>query len=386
MMMRYSITILALFAVAFGPFQTDAACGTDDEDDIVSLACDSDNEDTLGTLCDLLRSTGLDSTLDPSGDFFVFAPTNAAFTAAGDRAGVSINQQQAVLKYHVAIGDTDIECGGIRDSLLIINGRTQQTITRCEGFSLAGQQGNVRLPTPATNYPRFTDLPSSASSSSTDSDSGASSNSADNRDNDDFIQACNGKIAIIDNVLGFSTAQYNYGRFVAAPISCSFNARNCKGFKKGPTVVVSQETVDGTVFQSVYFRKGAKKGRWGNLASYQSIYAYDAQSLFAPFYGGYGGYGGYGPKNAKKGYGNGYGYGYGYGYGGLRGKGHKRDRYLAASEPDSFAEAPKSAYEPSEYYGSEAEYEEIDMSQPMEEREPGGYEEILYWTEPEQKQ
>jgi uncharacterized surface protein with fasciclin (FAS1) repeats len=346
MMMNYSssafLALFAFVALAFGPSQTKAACSEaeDGVDDIVTKVCSAENDATFGTLCTLLQETGLDEALLADGDFFVFAPTNSAFTNAGRRAGVTINQKQATLKYHVSPTSAELVCGNSRDSLLLINGVTKQSFTRCDDTTLDGQEGNVRLPTMTTNFPQFTSPTALVG---------------------DFIQACNGKIAAIDQVMGFGPQVYDYGLY--AP--CSFNSRSCKGSKGG--LVVATQTVDGVVFNNVYHPKKAKSGRWSNLNQFQSIYANNALDVFAPYLNGYGG--NYGYKHGKKSKKGGYyydGFGRYYNYGGLRGNKHgknwKRNRNLAAIDAGEFeTDRDPSAYEPSEYHYDESEeYDEIE--------------------------
>ena len=339
MMMHFSsssafLALFAVAAVAFGPIQTNAACSDNEvgQSDIVSIACLEANEDTFGTLCALLRETGVDEALNPGSDYFVFAPTNAAFTAAGRRAGVTIGQKAATLNYHVSLGSAALTCGNYRDSLLMINGVTKQSQTICTESTLNGQLGVVRLPTPTTDIPEFT-TPGT------------------------FTTACNGVIAGIDQVMGYGQAVYDFG---VAFVPCSFNSKSCKGSKGG--LVVATQTVDGVVFNNVYHPKKAKNGKWSNLNQFQSIYANNALDVFAPYinngYGhGHGHYNGY--KHNKKAknyrdYNN---------FGGLRGRNNnkngkkwKRNRNLEAGEFEGDHGEP-SAYEPSESYYSE-EYDD----------------------------
>ncbi len=115
---------LALLAAA-----TLAACGTpadetDDTDDTDTDTMDTDDTDETDdtvedatitdiaaddarftTLVSALVRTGLDATLDGSGTFTVFAPTNDAFTALGvDLATLTDDELEAILLYHVIAG------------------------------------------------------------------------------------------------------------------------------------------------------------------------------------------------------------------------------------------------------------------------------------------
>ena len=330
------LALFAVVAVAFGPSQTNAACSTAETgvNDIVSIACAAANAATFGTLCTLLQETGLDEALDPGSDYFVFAPTNAAFAAAGRKAGVTISQKAATLKYHVSIGSSDLVCGNYRDSILVINGFTKQSQTVCTGATLNGQVGVVRLPFVNTDIPEFT--PTAPGT---------------------FITACNGVIAGIDQVMGYGQPVYDFGVFVP----CSFNSKSCKGSKGG--LVVATQTVDGVVFNNIYRPKKAKHGKWSNLNQFQSIYANNALDYFGPYvHNGNGGY--YGHKHNKKA--KNYGYYNNYNnFGGLRGRGRnnkrgkkwKRNRNLEAGEFEGERGEP-SAYEPNEYHYDDEDAEE----------------------------
>ena len=60
---------------------------------------------TFNTLLGALTTTGLDSVLtDPAGKFTVFAPTDAAFAALGDISGLSVDELENILLYHVVVG------------------------------------------------------------------------------------------------------------------------------------------------------------------------------------------------------------------------------------------------------------------------------------------
>ena len=60
---------------------------------------------SFNTLLGALVATGLDSVLaDPAGKFTVFAPTDAAFAELGDISGLSVDQLEDILLYHVIVG------------------------------------------------------------------------------------------------------------------------------------------------------------------------------------------------------------------------------------------------------------------------------------------
>jgi len=324
--MRCSAAILALLAVAFVPYQTMADC--DGEDDIVFELCADGNFDTL---CDLLADTGINATLTETGSYFFLAPTDAAFERAGRRAGGTTAQKQATLQYHILDSEDALACGTYRDTMLFINGVNMQVQTRCTSDGVVGVEGNVRLPTPISDFPEFT---SPISSDPDDQD-------------DDVNVACNGKWIAIDNLLGFGPQVYDFG----LPQPCSFYDPNCrrpKGAKGG--VVVVQDEVDGVIFNNIYYGgKKGKKAKWANLNAWQSVYANNAYNVFNPYFGApyYYGPGYYAPKKAK-GYGH-YGYGYGYGYGAKGGYWWRgRERNLRGNAPEG-----GSAYEPEEYDPSE---------------------------------
>jgi len=231
-------TFLALLAaVALIPSTTEAICrDTDVNNDIVSIACDASNAATFSTLCALLTDTGIDDQISRNTDFIVFAPTNAAFEAAGNTVGSLIRQQQAVLQYHIYpnAGDGALVCGETIDSLLTWRGAIQTSFTACSApATFLEQRGDVSLPRLTSSFPAFT-----------------------NTDNT-FIDACNGKIFSIDSVLGFDRVQYNWQP------RCSFNDPNCFGAKGGKAggFNVFDETIDGVTFETIIFRgKGGKGG------------------------------------------------------------------------------------------------------------------------------
>lgn len=282
-MAKYSSALLLALSALVVPSGTHAIC-TDaqvaNNQDIVSIVCSDANDDRFGTLCDLLRETDIDETLTTSGNFFLFAPTNTGFTRAGRRVGITRAQKQNTLKYHISSDASDLECGERRDSLLFINGVQQSSLTRCDDDDLQGQEGNANLPTPGSSYPRFVD------------------------EGDNFIDACNGQIAEIGDVMGWGTPVYNYGIAYGQP--CSFYDTNCAKASKGGYAYTTTEN-NGLVFTNVYAGKSAKKGygRWSNLNRWQSIYANNALYAYDPYFQPY--YQGKYGKKAKKGYNRYYG-------------------------------------------------------------------------------
>jgi len=111
-----------MFALlAFG-LVTFTSCGDDDEEDtpksIVDTAIDTDN---LSTLVDALTQADLVSTLQGSGPFTVFAPTNDAFQALLDSnsdwnslSDIDNATLANVLKFHVIAAD--VKAASLTDS------------------------------------------------------------------------------------------------------------------------------------------------------------------------------------------------------------------------------------------------------------------------------
>lgn len=244
-MVKYSSALLFALVAASLPSGIKASCSNDqvnNNEDIVSRVCASENDDRFGTLCDLLRETNVDDIIRTGSDYTLFAPNNQAFNRAGNRAGVTRVQKTDTLLYHISSNDNDLSCGETRSSLL--SGRT--SITRCTDNNLDGQEGNVRIPTPSSGFPRFAD-------------------------SDIEIDACNGQIVELGDVMGFGPAVYNFGS-PSHGTGCSFYDHSCKGSKGRHSPVF-------------YGGKGSKGGRrWGNLNRYQSVYAYNWQGVFAPNY------------------------------------------------------------------------------------------------------
>jgi len=247
-MVNYSSTLLLALLAAAVPSLIRADCSNsqvDNDEDIVSRVCDSDNDDKFGTLCDLLRETNVDDIISTGDDYTLFAPNNQAFNRAGNRAGVTRAQKMDTLLYHISRDDSNLQCGETRSSLL--SGRT--SLTRCVDGDLDGQEGNVRIPNPGSNYPRFAD-------------------------NDITINACNGQIVELGDVMGFGPAVYDFGLRPSGGGGCSFYDRSCKG-SKGQSSPVFFGNSKGS--------KGRGVG-WNNLNRFQSVYAYQGFGVFAPNY------------------------------------------------------------------------------------------------------
>lgn len=376
-MMYYSLPVLALLALGLAPsitlVQSANTCSDDDNalGTIVDIACAQANADRFGTLCLRLRNTGLDDSLTTSGDWFVFAPDNSAFTLAGTTAGVTLQQQANALRYHISVNTVvlaadALACGTDTTSILSINGIAQTSTTQCDtdGTTKLGQAGDVRLPTPTSSFPLF---------------SGGT-------DDTDFILACNGIIVPLGGVLGFDTAAYSFG-----VNGCSFFDPNCvrirtgKATKKGG--FVTETVVNGVAFDNVFYQpKAAKKGGyyrpWNGLNQFQTVYANDAINAFSPYfrpqqrpyYGnkkGKAGKGYYGYGNGYNNYGNGFNNGFNNGFrnNGYYGIGNRNRGYYGKGSKGYYRKLEKesvvfdngvSVYEPEEYY----EYDAQDAASP----------------------
>ena len=96
------------------------ACGDDDEDPIpvvdpMNIVEIASGDAQFSTLVAALQQANLVSVLEGVGPFTVFAPTNAAFTAAGiDLATISDAALTEVLLYHV-LGGAKITSGDLAD-------------------------------------------------------------------------------------------------------------------------------------------------------------------------------------------------------------------------------------------------------------------------------
>lgn len=95
------IAILSILVLGF------SAC--DDDDPIINetetVAELVAGDDRFTTLLSALETTGLDATLNQTGSYTVFAPTDAAFAASGvDLTALSTDELRNVLLYHVVSG------------------------------------------------------------------------------------------------------------------------------------------------------------------------------------------------------------------------------------------------------------------------------------------
>lgn len=113
---------LALFA-SFGM----VACNQDDDETPVeeqTIAEYAAGNPNFSTLVSALNRTGLTATLNGSGTFTVFAPTNAAFTALGvDLATISDAALTQILLYHVLGGE--ITAANIPDGQSYVNSASE---------------------------------------------------------------------------------------------------------------------------------------------------------------------------------------------------------------------------------------------------------------------
>lgn len=244
--------LLVLLLGVFSPTSTHAqTCTTGETNDIVNVICNADNNERFGTLCSLLRSTGLDDVLLPSVNYRLFAPTDDAFQrAAGVLKGATIAQQRQTLLYHVTQPSVELECGVQQDSLLLLNTVRKTSTTVCTSTGdIIGQKGNVKIPI-NSDVPKFDAVLDLAPN------------------------PCNGRITPIDNLMGFGFQVYHFGpEIIAEP--CSFFSKSCKAAKgaKGGFVVIEEE-VDGIIFKDNIFVNGksakkSKKNAWGSFSQSQ---------------------------------------------------------------------------------------------------------------------
>lgn len=107
-----ALKVLAL--VGFVGFFT--ACDDDDNTpEVVSITATAADASQFSTLVSALQRVNLDATLDGAGPFTVFAPTNAAFTAAGINLDNLTDQELTdILLYHV-IGGSNIASTDLAD-------------------------------------------------------------------------------------------------------------------------------------------------------------------------------------------------------------------------------------------------------------------------------
>ena len=116
-----SVTALGLVAAL-------AACTTQSKPEIVDIAADNGNFDTLVAA---VQAAGLVDTLESPGPFTVFAPTDAAF-AALPKGTVEMllmpenrDQLVSVLTYHVVPGSvTSDQIAGKRQRVATVQGKT----------------------------------------------------------------------------------------------------------------------------------------------------------------------------------------------------------------------------------------------------------------------
>lgn len=107
----FSGALLALFLVGFSSCDDDD--GTENTPQTITEIAAGDAQ--FSTLVSLLQRVNLDATLNGSGSFTVFAPTNAAFTASGiDASQLTDEQVTEVLLYHV-IGGLELPSADIRE-------------------------------------------------------------------------------------------------------------------------------------------------------------------------------------------------------------------------------------------------------------------------------
>jgi uncharacterized surface protein with fasciclin (FAS1) repeats len=111
------LTLLTLIFMAATPFSTDSEKVKINDQDIVSLAAQTDQ---LSTLVTAVQAAGLVETLQSEGPFTVFAPTNEAFAALPDGTLESLLEEEnrdqlvKILTYHVVPGkvmSTDLQDG-----------------------------------------------------------------------------------------------------------------------------------------------------------------------------------------------------------------------------------------------------------------------------------
>ncbi|MEM7572824.1 MAG: fasciclin domain-containing protein [Bacteroidota bacterium] len=107
----FSWALLALFFVGFSSCDDDD--GTETPPQTITEIAAGDTQ--FSTLVSLLQRVNLDATLNGSGSFTVFAPTNAAFTASGiDASQLTDEEVTEVLLYHV-IGGLELPSADIRE-------------------------------------------------------------------------------------------------------------------------------------------------------------------------------------------------------------------------------------------------------------------------------
>ena len=103
-----------------------AACDTTEDDPTITALVVADAE--LSTLEAAVLEAGLDATLDGTGPFTVFAPTNAAFAALLEALDVTAAQLLArddladILRYHVVSGEVESDDLSVGQTVTTLNG------------------------------------------------------------------------------------------------------------------------------------------------------------------------------------------------------------------------------------------------------------------------
>ena len=104
-MKNYLYLLIALIGITFISCSDDDVVATNDTQTIVEIAA---NDSQFSTLVEALQRTNLVATLEGSGPFTVFAPTNAAFAQLGvDLATISDAELSNILLYHVLGGSIE---------------------------------------------------------------------------------------------------------------------------------------------------------------------------------------------------------------------------------------------------------------------------------------
>ncbi len=153
----FNVTKLTLILVLLGMVTLLSSCGDDDDNvvepqDIVDVAV----ANGYSRLADALTEAGLVTTLQGTGPFTVFAPTNAAFEAAGVTSensfgGLSSDELSAVLRYHVVPGNvtsSDLTTGdvaSVEGSNLSIDATnlTVNGVAIIEPFDVSASNGTI---------------------------------------------------------------------------------------------------------------------------------------------------------------------------------------------------------------------------------------------------
>lgn len=101
---------------------------------------------TLSTLVSQITAAGLTSTLQGPGPFTIFAPTNAAFTAAG-LTGLTTAQLQNILLYHVVSGRIISSDLAATQTVATLNGQSITITVGTGGVSVAGARSRGTVTT-----------------------------------------------------------------------------------------------------------------------------------------------------------------------------------------------------------------------------------------------